>query len=1185
MTWLENDVFLMVHTPTNFNSGTPPESIFHLVTREQPSNEHIYQKLNDPAPPFGLDRSPPHHFLLRLRDFPPNLQDLLVVASTASTDVGLFSRSKVPLTADKPADRITGVFTLTGMSDDSRRAQLPMSEALTDTSPIGVVLDLSSRENVARPIPSDEMDESKTPLPALLVLNNEGILSSWWIVYSESIHAGTPYPGLIAAAGAAISTPAQQASAFPSSISKIPFGQPAFGSPSNVGGAFGTLGKSSNAFGTGSGLGGLIAFGAPSSINKPASAWGTPSGGSPASVVPAFGKPSFGTPGVPAAQGVAFGSSAMPGSQQSHWANAGGNAPTTAFGQPSSLGMGASPTFGKPSVFGSSANPDAPKMGGFASFANQGGFAAAAATLGKSENIFASKPLTGGFSSPNTGALGSKSSFGGVTTTKPGTSGGLFDAKGFTLGSTFKPDTSTKDNTPSSEKQDGGSFFAKGFGAVLGEAQVAASPVPEESMDDSADSTEQNPSVSAEIIMETSEPIFPLSTLPNTSGTKSICGSQDYLSASKPASIFGLPTSTLSTISPGKPSGFSFGVPTQPAKTSEAANAASETPASEKIKEEPESPEKTEPNLSQIPEAPLPPDTTSKSSYAAGESSVSSLEPEVPLPSDFVKAPLPATTSKAPLGQNSSINPDSIPPVDVPLSPKDDSESGFATEDEGNQSSEGGEEESGEDVTKPISSMNQTPDISPESSFGTSVYGGRGDNLFAKISKPNQKPAGKSLFGEISGQNAPTLPPPKLQSPRSPSPVRSAIPDRLHPDAPRSVSAPLHASKILGSRSSAGLLSSIPRVQDQRVAEEALRRAAREKRAADELQALVDDEDERTQEFLSRYIEGTKILDEFIAHQDYVGTADKDSIPSQVEAVYRDINSMIDTMGMNSRTLKCFVKGHTEQYKDSGRMRKDLDSDDDWCLGEIENLSSIIDHELTKMLEDGCILDIPQKLGVCFNLERDLVKLRARAEDISSNLIANSDDGYRNGAKSLPLTAEQAAQQHDLRRDFAKFQKLLSKTEEGLTLLKAKMSSTATHRGQAAPGPTVEALVRTIKKMTTMAEKRSGDIDVLENQMRKLQFSSVGTNDSSREGSPFVTPSKSLSRNPAVSPLRGNQSTLVSSVHSYGYATPPRKKMDGFSNEDKLRLKAMAKRRKMITDKLVGVLQMSGPRIRSMDDQ
>ena len=74
------------------------------------------------------------------------------------------------------------------------------------------------------------------------------------------------------------------------------------------------------------------------------------------------------------------------------------------------------------------------------------------------------------------------------------------------------------------------------------------------------------------------------------------------------------------------------------------------------------------------------------------------------------------------------------------------------------------------------------------------------------------------------------------------------------------------------------------------------------------------------------------------------------------------------------------------------------------------------------------------------------------------------------------MSAEQSAQQHDLRRGFTKFQKLLSEAEEALTVLRAKIISQATPNGKinGSAGPTVEAVMITITKMTTMAEKRAG---------------------------------------------------------------------------------------------------------------
>jgi nucleoporin NUP159 len=200
------------------------------------------------------------------------------------------------------------------------------------------------------------------------------------------------------------------------------------------------------------------------------------------------------------------------------------------------------------------------------------------------------------------------------------------------------------------------------------------------------------------------------------------------------------------------------------------------------------------------------------------------------------------------------------------------------------------------------------------------------------------------------------------------------------------------------------------------------------------------------------------------------------------------------------------------------------------------------------------------------------------------------------------LNAEQAAQQHDLRRDFTKFQKLLSEAEEGLTILKAKIVSQSTSHGKinGSAGPTVDAVMRTITKMTSMAEKRSGDIDVLEGHMRRLRFSSTASV-GSREGSPFATPQNNRTsfRNPGTSstyslfytpdsikdtPQRF-QSSLMSSTGSFHQGSPPRKKMSGYTVEEKAQLKTKLARKKDVTNRLRVALQKAGTNIRLMDEE
>ncbi|APA09225.1 hypothetical protein SS1G_14256 [Sclerotinia sclerotiorum 1980 UF-70] len=1245
ITWLENNVFLLVHTPSNFDPSNAPESKFHLATRQQPAT-FMFQKLTDPTPPFGLNRSPPHHFLLRLKDFPPNIQDLLIVGSTASTDINLFTRSSVPLTTDKPSDRITGLFTMTEMADDSFRAQLPATSSggFGDTSPIGFALDLSSNTRIWKPIPGDdEIDESPHPAPALMVLNNEGVLASWWIIYNDSVRQKTIYPGLVAAKGA---TPEQQ----PSTVT------PAFGSTSSQ--PFGGQASTTSAFGGAmakpAAASGTGAFGTPAAIGKTQSPWGAPgaqafgtqSFGTPsmappaAQPGPAFGAPAFGTPSAPA-----FGQSGLPG-RQSVWGSANTTTASTgtAFGQSSALGA-------SQPVFGSSASTGTkpPTSGGFATFANQGGFAAAAAPA-TGGSIFGSKPaappVTGGgifgsnnnasnasggiFGSNNTSNVAQSSSlFGGANKAQQQPSSSPFGADKFVIGSTFKADTS-KESEPDNTTATNGSFFGGGaFGNALKEAEdvpAVQAPVSEEADMDAPEPEEQAKPQSA---TPSSTPAPARSSFFNTAAPASGGGLFGSASGSTKSNPFGSAEAKLAPnpfAASAKPAANPFDA-SIPAKTAPAPSPPLD------IKQEPND---------GVPEAPLPPDPTSKSSYAAGETSAS--ENDAPLPPDFIPKPKPPTKevpgpgkdNDAPLPPDFVLKPkptqtqipppikkdaqtqDQPPPHEfpkdvIPGGPDDEGDdSDFLTEDEDDeQSKEPSEEGSGEDLGKldsPTSENNVTPGLTPQSSFGGNQKTKADISPFAKVQKPSTFGQSKGLFGEIG--TAPKFPPPtgpvNPSSPRSPSPIRSAVPPRMmRPDPSRSVSAPGFASQLLNAHKSSGRTapaqSSFVTSVEQEKAREQRRIEAKARKEAEETRTLVDDEDDRMQRYLTEDIEATRTLDEFVAYSDVKSPETGDNIPAQVEILYRDINSMIDTLGVNAKALKSFIKGHTEQHKD--RTRKDLEEDETWCLDEIEALSYIVERELTRELETGRIQDVDEKIETCENLEKETIKLRQRFEEVKRTVQSHTHPDQIAIARAQPLNVEQAAQQHDLRRDYLKFQKLLSEAEEGLTVLRARIVSQNSNSNTKSAAPTVEAIMRTITKMTSMAEKRSGDVDVLENSMRKLRF-----NTTSRESSPALrTPQKNMNRisirgnTPGTSSTNrvfytpdqfkgsasrrlGNSSFGMSNSGSI-YTTPsPRKKISGYSLEEKSDLSEVARRKREARDKLRMAVNRAGIRVRAFQD-
>ncbi|SPN97042.1 related to nucleoporin [Cephalotrichum gorgonifer] len=1244
LTWLENNLILSIHTST---SESPPTSVYHIITRQNPTT-FTFNKLTDPVDPFGSD-DVPHHFILRLKDFPPSLQDLLIVASTACPDVGLLSRSSSPLATDQP---VTDAFTTTEMADDSRRATLPMTEDFQNPIPVGCALDLSAKDTVYKPIPTEEIEESPGPVPGYWVLTHEGILCAWWVIYAPSIKDGTTYPGM-AALGSSAQAPAQATTPKSAFSKPATIGGTAFGSPTPATPAFGgssALGSKASPWGTPatpavttstSGA----AFGGSSTLGSKASPWGTPT--APVATTTSAGGPAFGgssalgskaspwgTPAAPAAtassggsafgasssgpsfgQPSAFGASSNLGAKPSPWATAAATTSAPASGQSGFASLGSA---SGNSVFGSSSSGAAPSSG-FASFANKSGFGSVSGTTGGTSIFGGGKPA----GSPFSQSTETKTAFPPPQQSQ-GSGTGLFGSSTpFKLQSSFKPDPAAKDEDQNRPAKDSGSAFGssfgKGFSSALGET-VRGPPTPPSKEEDMESSEASAPTPQPKSIFS----------MPSTTPTSTPAPARfSFASATPNRSIFG----NASDAKPAQSAfgGGLFGNPAPPKK--------------EDKENAPEAPQIKLMNGKGVIETPLPPESTSRLSYPLGDSSSSAGTQETgrrspvkvdaaPLPPDFLSTPkaapkqaaaedaplppdflgVPSTSKPAtktpvstppkpafdkakPFGtpEDAPLPPDFISkrpqqPPPVPAVPESDEESGFSEEDQGSEEYQGLEDDHGseDDHDSDGSAVDVAKELSPSASGLTpqSSFGGIGGSGFM-VNKPSHEP-GRSLFGEIGRSRGPIFPPPaatQQHSPRSPSPIRPGRPVGL--ESVRSVSAPGMASHLLGAKKSQGpsslgmsILGRGPSQEDTLLLQQ---KQARERREAEETQPLVDEEDDEIQNILAEEVEGTVEINQFIAHTDVAGPAQK-SIPAQAEAVYRDINAMIDTLGLNARSVKAFVKGNSEKLYPGRKTKEDLEVADDWVLCELEDLSEIVDVELAGNLEECRVRDVEEKKDECSELSRNISRLRAKQNDLGL-MLARFDPDQAEAMRHMPLSAEQAAQQSDLRRDFAKFSKLLSEAEEAVTLLKTRIASAGSSSGKGHQTPTVEAVMRTINKMTNMVEKRSGDVDVLENQMRQLRMSSAV----SREGTPLSprTPKRSsvFSESIAASGTPRNfRNSLTASPFRASTSTPTRKKISGFSAEEKRDLMDKRKKKLEMLEKLKGRVEEKGVTVWTMDE-
>jgi nucleoporin NUP159 len=738
--WVENHLFITTHTPSPTGGEVNNESVFHTLDR---SKGIVYTKIADPAPPWGMEeRSPPYFFTAQLQNYQPNLRNAIIFAGTCATDIGLVARFSEQGNG-VPAD----TFFTAQFSEDTRRAQMPLSAQSTDSSPIGIALDLSAKDNVKRPVGGEEIQESPGPLPIVMVLNYEGMVAAWHVVYNDAIEKGQKYEGMIIYENE--QAPPQPQSSTPAKPAASAFGQTSFGSPATAspfataaastaspfaaastgGSAFGKPSFGQPAFGQTSAFGQTAAapssggslFGQPSTGTS--SPWGsasqppsTPKSSTPStafgqlsqlgagSSAPAFGKPAFGQPAAPA-----FGAPSQLGAKP-------------AFGQPSSLAASpAAPAFGKPAFgqtgFGSVPASPAPAAGsafgsggsGFAAFANKGGFAAVSSQAPAGGSIWGSGKL-------KTNSTDSAQASVFNTHTKSTGAGGFGSgAIDFKLNTGFKAEPSQAEDN--AKPDDSGSLG--GFGSMLGGALGG----------DSTKSAFGGAPAAA--------------SSPFATPTKSPFGG---LSANKSASPFAAAsafgTTAVSASNPFAPKP-TFGAPS-PAPSPAPKKA--EEPVSPPEEEAPLPPDFTEPKIKElsdeegekkIPEAPLPPDTTSRPAYTTG----STTEGTPNLPSSPESSP-PASPSpeEAPLPPDFGPEIEEVPELPPALADEEEESEGAddeGEEEEGEESEEGEEEseEEGSEEEGDEEKENQTPKKL------TSLFGAT-----PPAKKPTTPGSGSSIF-------------------------------------------------------------------------------------------------------------------------------------------------------------------------------------------------------------------------------------------------------------------------------------------------------------------------------------------------------------------------------------------------------------------------------------------------------
>lgn len=891
----------------------------------------------------------------------------------------------------------------------------------------------------------------------------------------------------------------------------------------------------------------------------------------------------------------------------------------TSFGQPSLPGQG----FGglaSGSGFGVS-----PAGGGFSAFASSGGFA----------NLATSKPAgESPFSKPGQSLLSSEmdttTSFGSPQKHEDSKASSGTGPSGFVLGSVFKrEDRAAADQSRPDQGTGAFSISSSMFDDMLSTPSNKLSPLVDV-MDDMEDEPSAPPipkssfsgqaSLSAEkaiplgVKQSHAETPLPTSQPTTAFGPNFTAKSQTTLlssSSSEQAVVPGLSEGKWmnSAKTPAEP-------PLPPDATSKARyspvdSSSSSNVSKSSVEDAPLPPDFLPSTTPQVPsvveDAPLPPDflTSTKKNPTVSDQNLAG---NVPLPSNHHSPPEEMVPPRNHVTKEATIPLDSLPTsrrTDV----KEEAAVVLPNESEG---SEGGFEDIGREIAQETSPSSEQPDtefksykLSPESSFGglsdkTTVGG-----TFTKVTLVNKQiTKTRTLFGEISN---PVIPPPKtrmdvqtprgnIEIPRSPSPVRpGSRRDLLRRENARSSSAPGGPGRSITIKPNERLVTTeLPKVEEPRADIVARRHVDGDTQSPLE---DVNDEDEKLRTYLAQPLSPVPTLDPFLPRPTYTGPAFKPGIPGQIERLYCDINSMIGTLGINSRALSSFLLYQgTSKEPNFGRWAEILRGDhpqgildENIVLADMDKLNECVEM-LGRDLQQQRLQKVHKKLEQCQQLlSRDIFNLRGQCASLQKIIDVHADTA---AVLSAPLSAEQANLQQELRKSFAAVQSKLADLEQGITFLRAKIADKVSSDGaangtssakQSMKKPTVAAVTSTIETMMNMAESKSSDIDVLEAQMRKLGLDVSGAR-GSREGTPFTTPLKqSTGRLPITPGSFGSPSghtpesgqLLRSSVQRSikpNFSRSIRGGVDMLTREDCERWKEKARRRKEVLRNLKEVL-------------
>ncbi|KAF8247543.1 hypothetical protein K440DRAFT_301117 [Wilcoxina mikolae CBS 423.85] len=219
---------------------------------------------------------------------------------------------------------------------------------------------------------------------------------------------------------------------------------------------------------------------------------------------------------------------------------------------------------------------------------------------------------------------------------------------------------------------------------------------------------------------------------------------------------------------------------------------------------------------------------------------------------------------------------------------------------------------------------------------------------------------------------------------------------------------------------------------------------------------------------------------------------------------------MVNKLGQMARGLQSYHLAQKKPVEDvKHESPQDMKPTDGWRLCEMGLISKTIDEllqDVKKINQEKPELEeksqiatkgfIKRKLPmpIYFYITKPLTHQRivdTKESEIKRLFAVHNDPAAAARARARLLAPEQQLQQRQLRKSFTRIEKALKDTEYKATMFKAKIAARDRHKVQAKfQPPTAEAVRTTVMKLTATAERKSKDVDHLEEKLRRVRLGS-----------------------------------------------------------------------------------------------